>query len=90
MALNIKDVETEALAAEVAAMTGENKTRAINVALRERKARLLVERTARERRQRLLRFLSDEAWPQVPAELLGSAPSKAERERILGYGPEGV
>ncbi|GAA1791071.1 type II toxin-antitoxin system VapB family antitoxin [Luedemannella flava] len=90
MALNIKDAETEALAADVAALTGENKTRAINVALRERKARLLVERTARERRQRLLRFLNNEAWPQIPPDLLGTSLIKPEREQILGYGPEGV
>ncbi|MFC7484157.1 type II toxin-antitoxin system VapB family antitoxin [Luedemannella flava] len=79
MALNIKDAETEALAADVAALTGENKTRAINVALRERKARLLVERTARERRQRLLRFLNNEAWPQIPPDLLGTSLIKPER-----------
>jgi uncharacterized protein with PIN domain len=33
MALNIKDRETEKLAAEVAAMAGESKTRAVKVAL---------------------------------------------------------
>lgn len=33
MALNIKDAETERLAAEVAALAAETKTRAINVAL---------------------------------------------------------
>ena len=87
MALNIKDAETERLAAEVAALAHETKTRAINVALRERKERL----TARvDRRQRLRHFLADEVWPQVPAEALGAAPSKDEREEILGYGPEGV
>ena len=37
MALSIKDPEAERLAAEVAAMTGESKTRAIRVALEERK-----------------------------------------------------
>jgi antitoxin VapB len=90
MALNIKDLETERLAAEVAAMTGETKTRAINVALRERRARLAAARDAGDRTARMVRFLTEEAWPQVPAALLGHVPSKAEREEILGYGPEGV
>jgi antitoxin VapB len=90
MALNIKDPETERLAGEVAALTGETKTRAINVALQERWARLVAAQAASDRSARLLRFLTDEAWPQVPPALLGRAPSKAEREAILGYGPEGV
>lgn len=41
------------------------------------------------RGERLRRFLTQEAWPQISAEVLGSAPTKAEREAILGYGPEG-
>lgn len=90
MALNIKDPETERLATEVAAMAGESKTRAINVALRERRDRLVAARTASDRSAALLRFLTEEAWPQIPPELLGKAPTKAEREAILGYGPEGV
>jgi antitoxin VapB len=90
MGLNIKDPETERLAAEVATLTGETKTRAINIALRERRERLLAARSATDRADRLTRFLTDEAWPQVPPEMLGRAPSKAEREAILGYGPEGV
>jgi antitoxin VapB len=90
MALNIKDPETERLAAEVAALTSETKTRAINVALRERKARLTAARTATDRGERLRRFLTDEAWPQLPGDVLGTALSKSEREEILGYGPEGV
>jgi antitoxin VapB len=90
MALNIKDPDTERLAAEVAALAAETKTRAINVALQERKARLTAARTSADRSQRLHRFLTDEAWPQIPAEILGMALSKAEREEILGYGPEGV
>ena len=38
MALNIKDRDTERPAAEVAALAAESKTRAIKVALEERKA----------------------------------------------------
>ena len=40
VALNIKDPETERLASEVAALTGETKTRAVREALVERKHRL--------------------------------------------------
>lgn len=89
MPLNIKDPETERLVAEVAALTGETKTRAVKIALQERRARLTAARGF-DRRERLRRLLVDEVWPQVPVEILGAAPSKAERERILGYDPEGV
>jgi len=47
-------------------------------------------RTTAGRGQRLRRFLTDEAWPQVPTDVLGAALTKTEREHILGYGPEGV
>jgi antitoxin VapB len=90
MALNIKDQETERLAAEVAALTGETKTRAINLALRERWERLTATTRASSNEARLIAFLKDEAWPQIPESMLGHAPTKAEREAILGYGPEGV
>ena len=93
MALNIKNAEAEQLAAEVAAMTGETKTRAIAVALRERQERLLRARdeTRDERRARLQRVLREEIWPLIPPDVLDRPPlTKAEREEILGYGPEGV
>lgn len=90
MALNIKDRETERLAAEVAALAGESKTRAVKVALQERRARLAVRGRDRDRRADLVRFLETEVWPQVPRRVLGRRTSKRERERILGFGPEGV
>ena len=89
MPLNIKDREAERLAAEVAAMTGESKTRAIRVALEERKQRLALRIVRRDRGQALRRFLAQEVWPMVPAEALGHI-TKREREAILGYSPEGV
>ena len=49
MALNIKDPETEQLAAQVAALAGETKTRAVKVALRERKERLTARITTPDR-----------------------------------------
>lgn len=66
MALNIKDPETERLAAELAAITGESKTRAIRVALQERKQRLAFRVKRRTRKDEMLRFLRREVWPRVP------------------------
>jgi antitoxin VapB len=90
MALNIKDRETERLAAEVAALAGESKTRAVKVALQERRARLALRRRASDPHADFLRFLETEVWPQVPSTVRGRRTSKRERERILGYGSRGV
>jgi antitoxin VapB len=91
VALNIKDAETEQLAAEVAALAGETKTRAVKVALQERRARLARRVVEPDRAERLRRFLEDELWAQLPQEVLDRPPmTRAEREQILGYGPEGV
>jgi antitoxin VapB len=90
MALNIKDPETEQLAGEIAALTGESKTGAIRTALRERRQRLLLERADGDRDAALRRFLEEEIWPSLPPELLGNAPGREEQEEILGYGREGV
>lgn len=46
---------------------------------------------AREKRlARWQRFLEEEVWPIIPVAVKGKRLSKAEREEILGYGPEGV
>ena len=90
MALNIKDRETERLAAEVAALTGESKTRAVRIALQERRQRLGLLTAKRDRRADLFRFLEQEVWPLVPRRILGRRITKKAREAILGYGPAGV
>lgn len=90
MALNIKDPVTERLAAEVAALTSNTKTGAIRSALEDQLQRLTEQAARRTRGDRVRRFLVDEAWPQIPAEVLGTTTTKAEREEILGYGAEGV
>lgn len=90
MALNIKDPETERLAAEVAAITGESKTRAIRKALQERKERLAYQIAPRERVDDLFGFLEREVWPSVPASVLGKRLTRGEEEAILGYGPDGA
>jgi antitoxin VapB len=90
MALNIKDPETERLAAEVAQLAGETKTQAVRVALRERRDRFRRRVAPPDRASRLRRFLEEELWPQIPDDVRGKPITRAEREEILGYGPEGV
>jgi antitoxin VapB len=85
MALNLKNPEVEALAAEVARLAGETKTEAIRKALIERKARLKLSTT--RRKGRLLEFLEREVWPTVPPEELGRRLTREEEDEILGYGP---
>lgn len=90
VALNIKNAEVERLAAEVAAMTGESKTEAIRQALADRHARLRVRVSDDARATHVRRFLEREIWARIPADQLGRAPTRVEREGILGYGDEGV
>jgi len=89
MALNIKDPETERLAAELAALTGKTKTGAIRYALRQA-LRAQSRPSVAQREERLTRFLEDEIWPLMPPDQLGKPLSKAEREEILGLGQDGA
>ena len=89
MALNLKNVEVERLAAEVARLTGESKTEAIRRALEERRERLKGA-TVEARRARVLRFLRSRVWPTLPESERGRRLTRAEEDAILGYGPEGV
>jgi antitoxin VapB len=90
MALNIKNAEVERLAAEVAELTGESKTEAIKVALAEKKERLVSQCEHRQRVGRMFDWLEKEVWPNLPEDVRGKHISKAEREEMLGYGPDGV
>jgi len=90
MALNIKDPETEQLATDVARLAGESKTAAIRQSLRERRQRLLLARDGRRRGDRMVDVLEAKLWPKLPAGVRGTPVTRAEREAILGYGPEGV
>lgn len=89
MALSIKDAATEKMATEIATRMGESKTEAIRKALHERRLRLVVPAAREERWARVQRLLQDEIWPE-----LGRRPrartTKAQKERILGYGKSGV
>jgi len=82
MALNIRNPETEKLAAELARQTGESKTEAVTKALRDRLGRV--------RRERTNRRLADEL--QDIAEHCASLPVLDSRraEEILGYDDVGL
>lgn len=90
MAMNIKNDKVERLAEELAHMTGESKTAAILRALEERKDRIALGPSGKRRMAQALDFLEREIWPNIPRKLLGRRVTKAERERILGYGRGGV
>jgi antitoxin VapB len=91
MDLNFGDKETEKLAAEVAKLAGESEEEAVRRALRERRDRLAVRPGGERRRPKggLRHFMETEIWPTLPAEQLGGPPmTKAERAKLLGYGPD--
>jgi antitoxin VapB len=89
MGLNIKNVDVERLAGEVAGMAHETKTEAIRRALLERRARLQAHAGKPEGRSGLREYLERNIWPLVPSGELGRVLSRAEEDQILGYGPEG-
>ena len=89
MALNIKNVEVERLAAEVSRLTGESKTEAIRRALDERRRRLKGASIG-ARRARVLDFLKRKVWPTLPKNQRGRRLTRTEEDEILGYGPDGV
>ncbi len=90
MPLNIKNPETERLASEIAALTGESKTGAVRQALRERKQRLLLARSGLGRGDRMVGVLERRLWPRLPDGVRGSTLSGADEEAILGFGPDGA
>ena len=90
MGMSIKNAEVERLVAEVVVLTGETKTEAIRKALHERKQRLRFRVSHEHRVLDLTNFLEREIWSEMPAAILGTSITRAEEDRILGYGPEGV
>ena len=90
MSLNIKNPDVERLVDDVVRLTGESKTEAIRKALDERRQRLALQGVTPRSEARLLAFLEEEIWPQVPPDVLGTMITKAEEEAILGYGDDGV
>ena len=90
MSLNIKNPDVENLLDEVVRLTGESRTEAIRKALDERRRLLLTQAVTPRSEARLLAFLEDEIWSQIPAELMGQPMTKEEEEALLGYGEAGV
>lgn len=82
MALSIKDSETEALARELAARTGESLTEATKQALKDRLRRLPDE----AEQQRLLKYMEESRarWAAMP--LLDTRTD----EEIIGYDENGL
>jgi antitoxin VapB len=82
MALNIRNPETEQLAASLAKETGESKTEAVTKALRDRLARV----KQRKARRRLADELDEIAKHCAALPLLDSR----SEEEILGYDQDGL
>jgi len=81
MALNIKNLDVERLAAEVASLAYETKTEAIRRALVERRARLQARAGKAGRRKSLREYLEQNVWPTVPAAELGRVMSRETADR---------
>jgi len=81
MGINIKNPETQALAHELAALTGESMTAAITTAVRERRDRLLAQRSTRVQR---MRAISEDCASRIPDDL------KSVPHGDLLYGPDGL
>jgi antitoxin VapB len=82
MALNIRNAEAERLAAQLARLTGENKTEAVTKALRDRIARITSERRGR----RLADELDDIARQCARRPVLDRRPA----DEVLGYDDTGM
>lgn len=82
MALNIRNAETEQLAEALARLTGETKTRAVTVALRDRLHRLRRDRSGRSLAQEL----------EEIADHCSSLPvlDSRDADEILGYDEIGL
>ena len=88
-AAHCKNAEVERLAAQVAKMANESKTEAIRVALTERVSRLKMGRSRLPRDQQIDAVLA-RFRQEFPEGDFGRKLSKAEEEKILGFGPGGV
>jgi antitoxin VapB len=82
MAFNIKDTETDELARELAAATGETLTDAVKTALREQLMRIRARRPQRSRRDELAEI----ARRCAALPVLDRRPA----DEILGYDENGL
>ena len=90
MAINIRNAKVERLADELSDLTGESRTATILHALEERRERVARGPARKPQLSRVIAFLENEIWPNIPKNLLGRRLTKTERERVLGYGKHGV
>jgi antitoxin VapB len=88
MALNIKNLEVEQLAEELAGLSNTTKTEAIRQALLERKERISALTPGTARGDRLLHFLELRVWPTIPPEA-SRRWTRDEEDAELGYGAWG-
>lgn len=91
MTLSIRDKETEALVARIVELTGETETAVVRRGARERLDRIAAEPKPKRKMtaDELRHWLETAVRPRIPKEERGRRLTKAEREEILGYGPEG-
>lgn len=82
MPINIKDIETDQLAREIAKQTGETITKAIHTALLERLQRLTGRSKAKTTQEKLLEILDR-------VDKLPTLDRRSEDE-ILGYDETGI
>jgi antitoxin VapB len=84
-ALISKNDEVVSLANEVALLAYETRTEAVRRSPEERRERLL----AGPRRLPLAKFLEQQVWPLIPADVVGTTFTREDENLILGYGPDG-
>jgi antitoxin VapB len=82
----INNQDVEKLLNDIVKLTGESRTEAVRKALKERRLRITKHLDVSPDEERLLNFLEDEIWCQIPAEVLGTSLTKAEEKSNLGYG----
>jgi antitoxin VapB len=84
MALSIRDLETDRLARQLAALTGETMTQAIRIALKERlrRERSRREQDLEERRQAVMEVL-ERIWALPVVD-------KRSADEIIGYDEHGL
>lgn len=88
MPFYIEDDVIEMLLNDVVKITGETKAEAVHRALEERYKRLVLISDRKKDTDRLLKFLQEEVWPQIPSKIRKTNISKAEVETILGFEDE--
>lgn len=87
MAIQIKNPAVTRLAAELALLTGDNRTEAIRKALEEKKARLSARLVQRTRSAELARTLGREICSLMREGSRKNVLTPAEVQELLAYGP---